>query len=654
MPNCSVVGCDYKKWPKDGTYQSFQLPTEPNLRKKWLTQLNRDQTFNHETKSASVCIRHFEANAFLSAEENKTTRGKMKKRKSLNSTALPTLFLRPEKGTMHGNCAGFNEKALESSSLGIFYKDSKVVIKQMDQEVPKDPVIIQLLTGNKGGPISETEDKGDFISVSDNKVGLISETDDPLHMPNHQNENDLMHPSQTKFLENKNGNNIGVESVCSNIQPELKSEFKENVYESTFLTNPWDVSDASVFLKYCCPECDYKSDELYGFTQHSVMNHVLSNTLFGEKDLEQNGNEFSIENNDLDGVDQEEYEMTEEFDSNIESVDENPEIVEKSDTTPKISLKALDIFEMSNEEGFVHEGQKLFKCSICYERFSTSWNLNRHYDTVHEGKKPFKCSACDKSFTLDQTLKLHIASVHEGKKPFKCSTCDKTFSQSGILKLHIASVHEEKKESLFTSNRKFHQCSICNISYPDNEKLSQYIVKLNEEKKPFKCSNCYLKPLHEKNSNEEKLKSDYTISDTNPDITSGIKPYKCTICDGNFSERHVLKRHIATVHEGHRPFKCPNCDFSFQCKGNLNKHIESVHERKKPYKCTICDASFSLKGGMKKHIECVHEGIRPHLCFICGAKFYDQKGLNTHFGAVHERKKPIKCPICHDRQVFLF
>ena len=181
MPNCSVVGCDYKKWPKDGTYQSFQLPTEPNLRKKWLTQLNRDQTFNHETKSASVCIRHFEANAFLSAEENKTTRGKIKKRKCLKPTALPTIFLRPEKGTMHGNCAGFNEKA--SSALGIFYKDSKVVIKQIDPEVPKDPVIIQLLTDNKGGIISETHDKGDLIIPETemmSPLSSVSEIEPPL------------------------------------------------------------------------------------------------------------------------------------------------------------------------------------------------------------------------------------------------------------------------------------------------------------------------------------------------------------------------------------------------------------------------------------------------------------------------------------------
>ena len=44
--------------------------------------------------------------------------------------------------------------------------------------------------------------------------------------------------------------------------------------------NPWSVSDASVFLKYCCPECDYSNKNLPLFSKHALKNHVLANTLF--------------------------------------------------------------------------------------------------------------------------------------------------------------------------------------------------------------------------------------------------------------------------------------------------------------------------------------------------------------------------------------
>ena len=40
------------------------------------------------------------------------------------------------------------------------------------------------------------------------------------------------------------------------------------------------MSDATVFLKYCCPECDFKNDNFEDFSGHALENHVLANTLF--------------------------------------------------------------------------------------------------------------------------------------------------------------------------------------------------------------------------------------------------------------------------------------------------------------------------------------------------------------------------------------
>ena len=44
--------------------------------------------------------------------------------------------------------------------------------------------------------------------------------------------------------------------------------------------NPWSVPDASVFLKYCCPECDFQDLKLDGFKSHAVKTHSLSHGLF--------------------------------------------------------------------------------------------------------------------------------------------------------------------------------------------------------------------------------------------------------------------------------------------------------------------------------------------------------------------------------------
>ena len=561
MPNCSVVGCDYKKWPKDGTYQSFPIPTDPHLQNKWLTKLNRDKTFNPDTKNASFCIRHFEKGAFLSDEDNKTTRGKLKKRKSLKPTAIPTLFLRPEK-----------EETL--------FLNTNLVHEKNNPEGPQEPVIIQLPTvpigdqfaDDKGGLISENYDTGSFISEIDDKgelilelndkgctisktddisdkADLILETDDPLSRKRlHRNYQD---PIKTEFLENKNENNIDVESVSSNIQPELKSEFKEKDYESTFFTNPWDVSNASVFLKYCCPECDFKSEELYGFSQHAVMNHIMSNTLFREKYLEQFDKNFKIENDNLD----QENDLNEHCNDNFEYIDENPEIEEKCDTPSKNNLNGLSrIVQDISKKSLVISNREFHQCSVC--------------------------NTC---YPDNEKLSKYVAKLHKEKKLFKCTNC--------------ITVKDIFKESLKMPNKKFHQCSICNTFYPDNEKLSQYVAKLHEKKKLFKCTNCYLKkPLVHEKKNEE---------------------HKCNICSKELTSKTNLRLHIESVHEGKKPYTCSMCDATFALKGGMKKHIECVHEGIRPHLCFICGAKFYDQKGLNMHFAAVHEKKKPIKCPIC-------------------------------------
>ena len=48
------------------------------------------------------------------------------------------------------------------------------------------------------------------------------------------------------------------------------------------IPNPWAVSDASVFLKYNCPECDQKCQNLSEFKDHAIENHEKAKVLFSD------------------------------------------------------------------------------------------------------------------------------------------------------------------------------------------------------------------------------------------------------------------------------------------------------------------------------------------------------------------------------------
>ena len=81
-------------------------------------------------------------------------------------------------------------------------------------------------------------------------------------------------------------------------------------------TNPWSVQDVAVFLKYCCPECNFNDLNLHLFADHAVENHTGAQILFPNENSEKHSkiaNETTIEGNFIkkEICDSEEYMDTE-------------------------------------------------------------------------------------------------------------------------------------------------------------------------------------------------------------------------------------------------------------------------------------------------------------------------------------------------------
>ena len=117
----------------------------------------------------------------------------------------------------------------------------------------------------------------------------------------------------------------------------------------------------------------------------------------------------------------------------------------------------------------------------------------------------------------------------------------------------------------------------------------------------------------------------------------------CPFCTLSYPSKKCLNRHIAIAHEGkmqENKFKCTLCDnAAFTQKHNLKKHIESFHEGKKAFICNICDLRFTQNGGLKKHIESVHEGKKAFICNICYKRFVQKIHLKRDTKSYHEGKK---------------
>jgi len=426
--------------------------------------------------------------------------------------------------------------------------------------------------------------------------------------------------------------------------------------ESNFSVNPWDVSNASVFLSYCCPECDFKSGELLGFSQHAVINHVLSNTLFGQTDLDHIDESSAIENNSLD----EKYDVNEDFDGNFECVDENPEIVKNYVTVPpksinNLSKTAQDIFKkslkISNEEPTVSVNPKIvdkydtegvslngIKIIKIEDLSKLAQDIFKVSIDISKGKLPF-CSICNISFGNSDKLLQHIAKVHEekkssdlidilveqektketetnieSKKPLDCPECERSFSNGQNQRDHMYSVHKPL-ENIFN-------CSFCESKFKFDFQCNHHMrTKHSFQKGTFICETCGFTSNTSLSMEKHKMMH-----------------IKCSFCESEFAREDQLECHIEAKHPGTADLKyfCSECGDGFMFERNMVKHNEKhkkmkellfLHERIKKHKCSICSKDFSTKTQLKGHIEQSHS---RQTCENCGKSLLNKFFLKKH------------------------
>ena len=470
----------------------------------------------------------------------------------------------------------------------------------------------------------------------------------------------------------------------------IKNEDVDPMDVANIENNPWSVEDASAFLKYCCPECDFNDWNLQSFANHALENHKGSNIL------------FTPENSDFPNVDMFIKQEDDNYDNGDDYMDDNDRENDDPSYSPNFDIKDDDLPEkpkprqkrkkrtvVKADTKKENDDEKEWICVICFLECASRLELRKHYEANHKNGKFKICSHCD--FKEDKNwsrLCIHIDKKHPDsaeKKNF-CDVCGKGFIYNHSLNYH-KKTHEEKPK---------HVCNLCGDEYVSMQGFKDHMfIKhgVPQEIKNLVCDQCGYSAITRQHLSRHIHRKHTSHSDVplfcekcGFSTNSKVKLYvhnvnhhnvenhkKCPHCEYTNSKMYKIYIHIDNNHPefGEKNFLCEKCFKTFTYEATFTAHSkykcrfseykktkgkEQYEKKKIRVKCDYCKEVFNaLKSTwIKNHYRLNHpgkpiiaDGHTKFCCTMCREFYFFEEELNCHLNLEHGMKTDKNyCPKC--------
>ena len=298
--------------------------------------------------------------------------------------------------------------------------------------------------------------------------------------------------------------------------------------------NPWNVSDLSVFLKYCCPECDFKCKEAHLFCDHAIHKHENSSALLNNEQYETSRN------------------ILVDPDKSVNKTDNEMDVAAQTNLKQEISDDNYENFEVVQE----------------FDNFDEEYILDEEPETK-SGKQSLDLGANFHDFSEKKNMKQEI--YNDSNECYEAVQELDNFDEQYSLDEEPKTKSGQKVARKRSSNSQLNFHDFSEEAYNGKTEMVEEDIIANKLNGNPQYDEKY-DPLPVKSAKKEE-----NTNEGLDGVAADLKKYECTICNEKFRLRRKLAKHTYDVHEGTKPFKCELCEYGYFANFDLTRHIHKVH-----------------------------------------------------------------------------
>ena len=351
------------------------------------------------------------------------------------------------------------------------------------------------------------------------------------------------------------------------------------------------------------------------------------------------------------------------LESNVNNMESNPTLIEES-VIVKDGLLSNERVTKNTDTSDPTFDSSTFSLSLKTTK-DVSQNIQMQPKIRGQTGGKFVCKFCDKAVWGRSFFILHMKLLHrkvydeETDRTFdvrhdsyECGNCEKTFSKLCQVKTHYSFVHDQNGQ----------KCHVCQQEFRELRTMRRHIEEVHSGMKPFKCdvcNKCFSRPEPLKTHKCENINHSPSLenilqpSDSDPPKNSkGKVSQKFKEADeyANASLSSMKK----VTYKG--KFKCKFCGISIKSKCLFISHMKEMHDevydeetnrsfvfRNDNYECDSCDKTFPKFCFLKRHFDFVHRKI-GHKCKGCMRFFSNLVRFQNH--KCVKKTKDFQCEHC--------